>query len=119
MTIDWFPLWLSLRVAFISTAMALAAGLWIAYLLGQSRISGEGGAGCGGDAAAGAASNRAGLLLAGGHRPQESPRQALGTDVRIALVFTWKAAVVAALLHSLPLLVNSARAAFESVDRSL
>jgi molybdate transport system permease protein len=35
------------------------------------------------------------------------------------LVFTWKAAVVAALLHSLPLLVKSARAALESVDRSL
>jgi molybdate transport system permease protein len=33
-------------------------------------------------------------------------------------VFTWKAAVVAALLHSLPLLVKSARAALESVDRS-
>jgi molybdate transport system permease protein len=35
------------------------------------------------------------------------------------LVFTWKAAVVAALLHALPLLVKSARAALESVDRSL
>jgi len=34
-------------------------------------------------------------------------------------VFTWKAAVVAALLHALPLLVKSARAALESVDRSL
>ncbi len=34
------------------------------------------------------------------------------------LVFTWKAAVVAALLHSFPLLVKSARAALESVDRS-
>ncbi len=34
------------------------------------------------------------------------------------LVFTWKAAVIAALLHSLPLLVKSARAALESVDRS-
>jgi molybdate transport system permease protein len=33
------------------------------------------------------------------------------------LVFTWKAAVVAALLHSLPLLIKSARAALESVDR--
>ena len=33
-------------------------------------------------------------------------------------MFTWKAAVVAALLHSLPLLVKSARAALESVDRS-
>jgi molybdate transport system permease protein len=34
------------------------------------------------------------------------------------LVFTWQAAVVASLLHSTPLLVKSARAAFESVDRS-
>jgi len=34
------------------------------------------------------------------------------------LVFTWQAAVVAALFHSAPLLIKSARAAFESVDRS-
>src|ERR1700722_16328286 len=33
MPIDWFPLWLSLRVAVLSTAVALAAGLWIAYIL--------------------------------------------------------------------------------------
>jgi len=34
------------------------------------------------------------------------------------LVFTWQAAVVAALFRSLPLLVKSARATFESIDRS-
>ena len=34
------------------------------------------------------------------------------------LVFTWKAAVLAALLHALPLLVKSTRAALESVDRN-
>jgi molybdate transport system permease protein len=34
------------------------------------------------------------------------------------LVFTWQAAVVAAFLHAMPLLVKSARAAFESVDHS-
>jgi molybdate transport system permease protein len=34
------------------------------------------------------------------------------------LVFTWQAAVVAALLHSAPLLVKSARAALESVDHT-
>jgi molybdate transport system permease protein len=34
------------------------------------------------------------------------------------LVFSWQAAVVAALFHSTPLLVKSARAAFENVDRS-
>jgi len=35
-----------------------------------------------------------------------------------SLVFTWKAAVIAAVLHSFPLMVKSARAALESVDRS-
>ena len=33
-------------------------------------------------------------------------------------MFTWQAAVVAAMLHAIPLLVISARAALESVDRS-
>ena len=35
-----------------------------------------------------------------------------------SLVFTWQGAVLAAVLHSLPLLVKSARAALESVDHS-
>ena len=35
-----------------------------------------------------------------------------------SLVFTWQAAVVAALFHATPLLIKSARAAFESVDHS-
>ena len=34
------------------------------------------------------------------------------------LVFTWQAAVVAAIVHSAPLLIESARAALESVDHS-
>jgi len=34
------------------------------------------------------------------------------------LVFTWQAAVVASTLHAIPLLVKSARAAFDTVDRS-
>ena len=38
--------------------------------------------------------------------------------IRAPLVFTWQAAVVASTLHAIPLLVKSARAAFESVDRS-
>ena len=32
-SIDWFPLWLSLRVAAISTALALVIGLWLAWTL--------------------------------------------------------------------------------------
>src|SRR5256885_13051439 len=41
MTIDWFPLWLSLRVALLSTALAFAGGLWIAYLLANREFRGK------------------------------------------------------------------------------
>ncbi|HBY62240.1 MAG TPA: molybdate ABC transporter permease subunit, partial [Solibacterales bacterium] len=34
------------------------------------------------------------------------------------LVFTWQAAVVAAIVHSAPLLILASRAAFESVDHT-
>jgi molybdate transport system permease protein len=118
MPIDWFPLWLSLRVAFVSTAIALAAGLWIAYLLANREFRGKE------------------ALDAAVTLPLVLPPTVLGYYLLVVvgrasplgklweaafgspLVFTWKAAVVAALLHSLPLLVKSARAALESVDRS-
>jgi molybdate transport system permease protein len=117
MQIDWFPLWLSLRVAILSTALALAGGLWLAHLLANHEFRGK-------DA-----------LDAAITLPLVLPPTVLGYYLLIVigrshafgklweeifgspLVFTWKAAVLAALLHSLPLLVKSARAAFESVDR--
>src|SRR5258706_9491999 len=118
MPIDWFPLWLSLRVAFVSTAIALAAGLWLAYLLANRTFRGKE------------------VLDAAVTLPLVLPPTVLGYYLLVLigraspfgklwesifgspLVFTWKAAVVAALLHSLPLTVKSARAALESVDRS-
>src|SRR5207244_3050950 len=118
MQMDWFPLWLSLRVAVMSTAIALAAGLWLAYLLANREFRGKE------------------VLDAAITLPLVLPPTVLGYYLLVLLgrasplgrlwegvfgsplVFTWKAAVVAALLHSLPLLVKSARAALESVDRS-
>lgn len=118
MPIDWFPLWLSLRVAFVSTALAVAVGLSIAYVLANWDFRGKE------------------VLDAAVTLPLVLPPTVIGYYLlvvigrasvfgrvwekifRTPLVFTWKAAVIAALLHSLPLLVKSARAAFESVDRS-
>src|SRR5215510_13680222 len=118
MQIDWFPLWLSLRVAFTSTLLALAAGLWIAYIIANRDFKGKE------------------VLDAAVTLPLVLPPTVLGYYLLVLigraspvgklweavfgspLVFTWKAAVIAALLHSLPLLVKSARAALESVDRS-
>ena len=119
MQIDWFPLWLSLRVAFVSTAVAFVAGLWLAYILANREFRGKE------------------VLDAAVTLPLVLPPTVLGYYLLVLLagnsplgklwenifgsplVFTWKAAVVAALLHALPLLVKSARAALESVDRSL
>jgi molybdate transport system permease protein len=118
MAIDWFPLWLSLRVAVLSTALALAGGLWLAYLLANRQFRGKD------------------VLDAAVTLPLVLPPTVLGYYLLVLvgrasiigkmwesvtgspLVFTWKAAVVAALLHALPLLVKSARAALESVDRN-
>src|ERR1700677_2907050 len=116
--IDWFPLWLSLRVAAISTALALVIGLWLAWTLANRTFRGKE------------------VLDAAITLPLVLPPTVLGYYLLVLLgrasplgrlweeifgaplVFTWKAAVVAALLHSFPLLVKSARAALESVDRS-
>jgi molybdate transport system permease protein len=118
MAIDWFPLWLSLRVAAISTAIALVIGLWLAWTLANRSFRGKE------------------VLDAAVTLPLVLPPTVLGYYLLVVLgraspvgqiyqwlfggplLFTWQAAVVASLFHSTPLLVKSARAAFESVDRS-
>src|SRR5271154_1087796 len=118
MPIDWFPLWLSLRVAVISTALAVAIGLSLAWILANREFRGKE------------------FLDAAITLPLVLPPTVLGYYLLVLLgrnspighvyewifgaplVFSWQAAVVAALFHSTPLLVKSARAAFESVDRS-
>jgi molybdate transport system permease protein len=118
MPLDWFPLWLSLRVAAISTALAVAIGLWLAWTLANRTFRGKE------------------VLDAAITLPLVLPPTVLGYYLLVLLgraspvghlyeslfggplVFTWQAAVVASLFHSTPLLVKSARAAFESVDRS-
>jgi molybdate transport system permease protein len=118
MPIDWFPLWLSLRVAALSTLIAVALGLWIAYALAYRAFRGK---------------EFADALVS---LPLVLPPTVLGYYLLVVLgrtspfgklyeavtgsplVFTWQAAVIAALFHSLPLLVKSTRAALESVEPS-
>ena len=118
MQIDWFPLWLSLRVAALSTVISLAAGLWLAWLLANREFRGKE------------------ALDAAVTLPLVLPPTVLGFYLLVVLgresalgrlyewitggplVFTWQAAVIAALFHSTPLLIKSARAALESVDRT-
>lgn len=118
MAIDWFPLWLSVRVAALSTVFAAAIGLWLAWVLANRDFRWKE------------------ILDAAVTLPLVLPPTVLGYYLLVLfgrsspighfyewvfgrpLVFSWQAAVIAALVHSTPLLVKSARAAFESVDRS-
>jgi molybdate transport system permease protein len=118
-SIDWSPLWLSLRVASIATVLSLAIGLTAGWALTRWQFRGK---------------NLAEALITA---PIVLPPTVLGYYLLVALsrssplgeayetifggplVFTWQAAVVAACLHAIPLLIRSARAAFEGVNRNL
>ncbi|MEO6435082.1 MAG: molybdate ABC transporter permease subunit [Tepidisphaeraceae bacterium] len=118
MAIDWFPLWLSLRVAAIATVVSLAISLAVAYLLAYRQWRGRE------------------LLDALTTLPLVLPPTVLGYYLLVVigresvvgrlyesifgspLVFTWQAATIAALFHSTPLLIKFTRAAFESIDPS-
>lgn len=113
---DWFPLWLSLRVAVLATLLVVAIGTPIAYLLSHKEFRGRG-------------TLDAVLTL-----PLVLPPTVLGyyllvvlgnrspfgivyaTVVGHPLVFTAEAAVVAAFVHSAPIYIKTARALLESVD---
>ena len=116
---DWFPLWLSLQVAVLATVISLGVGLVLAYVLARYRFRGR---------------EALDALLT---LPIVLPPTVLGYYLLVVLgrntpvgrafeavfgfplVFTWQAAVLAATFHSIPLLVKSARAALESVDRTM
>src|SRR5438093_4894054 len=119
MQIDWFPLWLSLRVAIVSTAIAVAAGLWIAYILANRDFRGKE------------------LLDAAVTLPLVLPPTVLGYYLLVLLgrrsplghaieaitgqplVYTWRDAVGAAGIGALPLVVKTSRTAIAAVDTNL
>ncbi len=110
-----FPILLSLRVATLSTILAGLFGIGLAWLLTHRRFPG-----------------RTLLesvvvlplilpptvvgfyllLLLGRSGPLGASLEAAGLEI----VFTWRAAVIAATVASLPLVVKAVQAAFESID---
>lgn len=115
---DFFPLFLSLKVAVLATVVSLFAALLLAWVLSSLDFRGK-------------EALDAVITL-----PLVLPPTVLGYYLLVLLgretwlgkayeaatgsplVFTWQAAVVAAVFHSAPLLVKYIRAAIESLDRS-
>jgi molybdate transport system permease protein len=115
-SIDWFPLWLSLRVAALATVVVVTLGTACAYLLSHKHFRGK---------------NFIDSLVT---LPLVLPPTVLGYYLLVVigrasplghlyewitggpLVFTWQAAVVAAVIHSAPIYIKAARAVLEAVD---
>ncbi len=112
------PLLLSLRIAGLATLLALAFGVLLAGLLMNRR------------------SIIAGLLDSAGNLPLVLPPTVLGyfllvllgaksplgvwlESMNIPLVFTWRGAAIAAAIVATPLVLQSSKAAFESVNPDL
>ena len=116
---DIFPLYLTLKVSVTATFFSVIIGLGLAYLMARKGFWGKG------------------VLDALIMQPLVIPPTVLGyyllvllgrsspfgrfleDTLGITLVFTWKGAVIAAFVASLPLFVRPARAAIEGVDRNL
>jgi molybdate transport system permease protein len=114
--IDWFPLWLSLRVATVSTFFVVIVGVALSWLLARKRFFGR---------------EALDALIT---LPLVLPPTVLGYYLLVLLgrsgpvgqlfesltgrqlVFTWQGAVVAASAGALPLMVKTARAAIAGVD---
>ena len=115
---DWFPLALSLRVALLATIITAIVGVPAAWLLARRHFAGRD------------------LISATLLTPLVLPPTVLGyyllmvigrrgfvgrlLDARgIELAFTWRAAVLAAAVGSFALLIKTAQAGFESIDKRL
>lgn len=112
---ELFPILLSLRVATLSTILAGLFGVGLAWLLTRRRFPGRTLLESVVVLPLVLPPTVVGfylLLLLGRSGPLGASLEAAGLEI----VFTWRAAVIAATVASLPLVVKAAQAAFESVD---
>ncbi len=116
---NWHPVWLTLQVSVTATFFSVTMGLLVAWVLARKSFFGK---------------HLVDALLM---QPLVTPPTVLGYYLLVAfgrtsalgrgleewfgvtLVFTWRGAVLAALVASMPLFIKPARAAIESVDGRL
>jgi len=113
--VDLFPIFLSLRVATLSTILAGFTGIGLAWLLTRRRFPGRTLLESVVVLPLVLPPTVVGfylLLFLGRSGPLGKTLEAVGLEI----VFTWRAAVIAATIASLPLVVKAVQAAFESID---
>lgn len=114
---DWFPVFLSLRVAVIAVFLVTCLGLPLSRLLARREFYGK-------DFVEAALTLPLvlppsvvgyGLLMLIG---KNGLLGRLLSDLGISLIFTWWAAILASTVVAFPLMYQSAKAAFKSVDEN-
>lgn len=116
---DWFPLGLSLKVSAFATLLALIAGVALGWVFARKRFPGRTvlEAICMLPLVLPPTVLGYGILVLAGRR---SPLGAwLREHFDYTIIFSWHGAVVASAVVAFPLVLKSATAAFENVDRSL
>jgi molybdate transport system permease protein len=115
----WFPIFITFRIAVISSFLVLCSGVFLAYIFARHDFRGK---------------ELAELLIT---LPLILPPTVIGYFLVIivgkngligqliysitgtGILFTWQAGVIAAYTVSLPLMVRTAQAAIESIDKEL
>ncbi|MCL4827556.1 MAG: molybdate ABC transporter permease subunit [Caldilinea sp.] len=118
MDASWTPLRLSLQVTITATLLVLATGVPLAWLLARKRFPGREALGAAAMLPLVLPPTVLGyylLVLLGA----QSPFGRWLAEIGFPLVFTWRGAVIAAAIAAFPLMVESARTGFESVDPRL
>jgi len=113
--VDLAPVWLSLRVSFMATVVTLACGVPIAWLLARKATIFKDAMGAIVVAPLVLPPTVLGyylLTVIGARGPVGRVLESAG----IELAFTWRAAVLAAAVGSIPLLIKTVQAGFETVD---
>jgi molybdate transport system permease protein len=116
--VDLFPLWLSIGVSLVATVATVMIGMPIAWLLAKRSFPGRELLGSVVVVPLVLPPTVVGyyLLLVIGRR---GPIGRFFESMGVELAFTWKAAVLAACVGSLPLMIKAAQSGFEGVERRL
>jgi molybdate transport system permease protein len=117
--LDWFPLYLSLKVAGVATALALVLGTALGWLFARKPFPGSGllEAACMLPLVLPPTVVGYGLLMGMG---RNSPLGGwLREHFNYSIIFSWHGAVLASCIVALPLVLKSAMAAFAAVDPTL
>ena len=115
----WFPLILTLKISIISMVTVLIVGVWISYLLARRDFTGWWVVDVVTTMPLVLPPTVTGYLLVILLGNNSIIGRYIYNVTGTGILFTWQAAVIAAFVVSLPLMVKTATAAIEAVDRNL